>query len=448
MPSGKDNFPSYRYILQVSWPIILANMAVPLLGLVDTAVIGRGGTAVALGAIALGALVFNFVYWTFGFLRMSTTGLVAQAAGANDELEVRLTTARAMLFGALAGCALIVLSPYWLRLALALLEASAEVETLTATYVRLRVWGAPAALVNFAVMGALIGLGRTRPLLALQLFMNGLNIVLDVLFVVGFGWGVRGVALGTVMADWAAACLGLTLLYRVLSARHTATEPWLPWARLRQYTALLATLRVQGDILLRTLFLLFGFAWFTQQGARFGDATLAANHLLQQLISFSAFFLDGIAFSTESLAGRAAGSRRLDSFQRTIRRTTLVAVGLAAVLSLALVTAGYAAILLLTDIPEVRLLASRYMPYAAAYVLVAVFAFQLDGVFIGTTRTRELRHASLLSFASFVALERFLTPAFGNHGLWLAMIGFAAARGLSLAWFYPRIARQLAGAVR
>lgn len=448
MPPGNDSFPSYRYILQVSWPIILANMAVPLLGLVDTAVIGRGGTAVALGAIALGALIFNFVYWTFGFLRMSTTGLVARAVGAELELEVRLATARAALLAATAGCGLILLCPFWSRLSMALLDASPAVEALTEEYVRLRVWGAPAALVNFAVMGALIGLGRTRQLLVLQLFMNGLNIALDLLFAVVFGWGVAGIAIGTALADWSAAFLGAALLYRVLRARHVGAEPWLPWDDIKQYRALRETLRVQRDVLLRTLCLLFGFGWFAQQGARFGDTTLAANHLLQLLISFSAFFLDGVAFSTESLAGNAAGARRLDTFRRTIRRTTLVAFGLAVVLSAAVATVGNDAIAALTDVAEVRAVASRHLAYAASYVLVAVFAFQLDGVFVGTTRTREMRNASLLSVVSFVTLERFLTPALGNHGLWLAMIGFAAARGLSLAWFFPRIQRQLGAALR
>ncbi len=300
--------PDRRAILGIVWPIVLANAATPLLGLADTAVIGRYGTVVDLGAIALGALVFSFVYWGFGFLRMATTGFVAQADGAGDEPALRLAIARPLLLGALLGAAIVLLQRPIEAAALALLDGSAEVESITAAYLRTRIWGAPAALATYAVTGALIGLGLTRRLLVIQLAVNALNIGLDVAFAGPLALGAAGVALGTAIAEWFALGLSLALLVPALRRRRPELVPFVDWSALLDPAALRGLFAAQLDIMIRTLALLAGFGWFTNQGARFGDVTLAANHLLLQLVSFCAFVLDGFAFATESLVGRARGA--------------------------------------------------------------------------------------------------------------------------------------------
>lgn len=438
-----ENTPTHREVLAIAWPIILANATVPLLGLADTAVIGRTGGVVDLGAIALGALVFNFVFWTFGFLRMATTSFVANAAGAGNEPEVRASLGRAGVLALGLGVVLIALQLPLAWVALEILEGSTEVEAITRSYLLTRIWGAPAALLVFALMGTLIGLGKSRPLLVVQLVMNGLNIALDILFAAVLGWGATGVALGTAISEWTAAVLATVWVAKILKQRHRDAEPFWPLGRLRDSAAWWRTLRAQADILLRTLFLLLGFGWFAQQGARFGDVILASNHVLLQFISLGAFFLDGFAFAAEALVGRAQGARDRGMFDRAVRRSTELAVVTAVTLSLALWLGGSAAIELLTDLEPVRRLAGEHLVFAAVYLSVAAWAFQLDGVFIGTGSTRAMRNASLAALLIFLTLGHLLAGAFGNRGLWLAMIGYAAARGLTLGVAYPRLRRRV-----
>lgn len=426
-----------------AWPIIVANSAGPLLGLADTAVIGRTGSVASLGAIALGSLIFSFVYWTFGFLRMGTTGFVAQANGSGDEPEVRAALGRAALMGLAIGIGLIVLQIPIFRIALSLISGSAEVEATAGTYLGIRIWGAPATLASYALMGGLIGLGRSRTLLGVQVFMNTLNIGLDVLFAGYLGMGVAGIALGTIIAEWSAALLALILMVRILRLRHRDGDRFWLWSRIADARALVRTFFVQLDIMIRTLTLLVGFGWFTQQGARLGDVTLAANHILLQFISFSAFFLDGFAFATEALVGAAAGARRLDVFDVLIRKTTVLAGGAALFLAACVFFFGAGLVLALTDLVDVRLAVIETLPFTAAYVLIAFAAFQLDGIYIGVTRTRDMRNAALASLAVYMAVGWPLTRHYGNTGLWLAFITFVIARAASLAVLYPRLRRSI-----
>lgn len=435
--------PSRRRILRLAWPIVLANCAVPLLGLVDTAVIGNTGSVQGLGAIALGTLVFSFVYWTFGFLRMGTTGFTAQAAGAGDEPEVRASVARALLTAGALGMAIILLQVPIARMATALLSASAEIERVTGAYILIRAWGAPATLAIFAVSGLLIGLGRSRGLLAVHLVLNGLNIALDLLFAGVLGWGVRGIALGTAIAEWVTLGFALLLVSRLLRRRHRDDEAFWPLPRIRDRARLISTLRANADIMIRTLFLLSGFAWFTNQGARYGDTLLATNHILLQLIAFSAFFLDGFAFVTESLVGGAVGTGGRAAFDRAVRRSTELAAATAVLLAGSIALFGDAAIALLTDLPATRDAASTYLPFAAVYVALSFPAFQLDGVFIGATRTRDMRNASILSVAVFLVAWWPLATAYGNRGLWASFIVYVVARAVALLRRLPALRASL-----
>lgn len=431
--------PTRRDILALAWPVVLANVATPLLGLVDTAVIGNTGVVHELGAIALGALLFNFVFWSFGFLRMGTTGFTAQALGADDQVEVRATLARALLLAVMIGCALVALQWPIGLLAWRIFDASAAVEGTAAHYFAIRIWGAPAALSLFVVMGNLIGSGQTRTLLVLQVLMNGLNMGLDVLFAGALGWGVEGIALGTALSEWATLGVGLWVVLRRLARERTDAEPFWPWARVRDRARAVHTLRANADIMLRTFTLLFGFGWFTNQGAAFGDVTLAANHILLQLISFSAFFLDGYAFVAESFVGRALGGKRRQLFDHAVGRTSELALLTALGLALAVLFGGGHAIDALTDLPRVREQARAFLPWSSAYVLLSVAAFQLDGVFIGATATRDMRNAAFVSATSFIALGLLLVPRYQNHGLWFAFVGYVVIRALTLLARYPRV---------
>ena len=433
---------SYRYLLQKAWPIILANASVPLLGLVDTAVIGNIGSITDLGAIAFGALIFSFVYWSFGFLRMGTTGFAAQASGAGDQQEVRAVLGRALLIALCLGVVLILIQwPIGLA-AFSLLDGSAPVEAVAQQYFDIRIWGAPATLATFALMGLLIGLGKSRTLLIVQLFLNGLNILLDVWFAGILGWGASGIALGTVIAEWTTVLLAGWLVYRTLNERKLLTDVFWPKAKIMDLSALLKTASANFDIMLRTLILVFSFAFFINQSAKFGDTILASNHILLQLIAFSAFFLDGYAFVVESLVGGAIGAKRRDVFDLAVRRSTVLALVTAILLALAIVMAGHIAVMLMTDISSVRLAANQLLPFAALYVLFSFAAFQLDGIFIGASFTRQMRDAAALSIVVYLVAWWALSDPFGLQGLWGAMIIYVVARAVALLLFYPPLRRS------
>lgn len=428
----------------MAWPIMLANAAVPLLGLTDTAVLGNTGQVAELGAVALGALVFSMLYWSFGFLRMSTTGFTAQAAGAGDEPEVRAVLARALASGFALGWLLILLQWPLGTLAFWLLDASSTVEATALEYFELRIWGAPAALSAYALMGSFIGLGKSKQLLAAQLVLNLLNMALDVWFAGFLGWGARGIALGTAIAEWTTLGFALVLAYRVLRPRHVDKERFWPSQRIRSRAGLAKMLTSNADIMIRTLSLLMGFAWFTNQSARFGDTTLAANHILLQFLSFSAFFLDGYAFVAESLVGAALGARERGQFRLAVRLSTELSAFTALLLGAGIFWMGPSFVHALTNLTEVRDAAIRVLPWAALYVSLGFAAFQLDGIFIGTTRTREMRSAALAALAIFLGTSWPLTHWLGNQGLWLSFTVYVVARAMTLAAYYPRLLRALA----
>ncbi|MCA9719640.1 MAG: MATE family efflux transporter, partial [Myxococcales bacterium] len=377
----------------------------------------------------------------FGFLRMGTTGFVAQAEGAGDEEELRATLGRAAALALALGVALLALQGPLLGAALWMLDGPEGVQDTAARYCFVRIWGAPAALMSFALLGTLVGLGRSRDLLIVQLSLNGLNIALDVVLAGYLGWGAVGVGLGTAVAEWVAVVIAGLLILRVLRRRGAVPTPW---RRLRDLRSLLSTLSAHRDILLRTLSLLLGFGWFIQQSARFGDAPLAANHVLLQLIGFAAFFIDGFAFATEALVGKAMGAGDRALLDRAVLRTSEQALLAALLLAGAFWLSGQAIIDALTTLEPVRAVARAHLVYAVAYVALSAFAFQLDGVFIGATRTGAMRNAAIAALAVFLGLGWWLAPAWGNTGLWLAFVGYVVARAVTLAVVYPRLRAAVA----
>jgi len=434
---------SYRYLLQKAWPIILANAAVPLLGLVDTAVIGNVGSIEDLGAIAFGALIFSFVYWSFGFLRMGTTGFAAQASGSGNEQEVRVVLGRALLMAFGLGLLLILIQWPIRLIAFSLLDGSSQVELIAQSYFKIRIWGAPATLATFALMGLLIGLGKSRMLLIVQVFLNGLNITLDIWFAGVLGWGASGIALGTVIAEWSTLLLAGWLVYSELNQRKLLGENFWPRAKIMDRVALLKTVSSNLDIMIRTLILVFSFGFFINQSAKYGDTILAGNYILLQLISFAAFFLDGYAFVVEALVGNSIGAKRRDIFDLAVRRSTNLAIMTAIPLALAIGLFGDVAVRLLTDISAVRLAASELLLLPAIYVLFSFAAFQLDGIFIGASFTRRMRDAAVISIAVYLFAWWVFSDRFGIEGLWWAMIIYVIARAIALLMFYPALRRSV-----
>jgi len=425
-------------ILRIALPVMISNVSTPLIGVVDTAVVGRIPDAAYIGAAAIGGLIFNFVFWGFGFLRMGTTGLTAQALGRRDAAETAAALGRSLLVALAAGIALIALQWPIRESAFALVHASARVEGLARGYFDIRIWAAPAALANYALLGWFIGLGRTDIGLMLQLILNLANLALDMLFVLHFGLDVRGVALGTFMAEVCAAVIGVAIAARHMRAMGAdwSLRDILQPAQLRR------TVAVNGDIMIRTLALIAAFAWFTAQGAREGDVVLAANAILLQFISVAAFFLDGIAFATEALVGRAIGAAHRVGLILAVKMTTLWAAGVALSISLTFAVCGPWIIDHLTADAAARAAATAYLPWAEGAPLLGVLAFQLDGVFIGATRTADMRNAMLQSLGIFIAAWWCLRP-FGNHGLWAAFYVHYVARTATLLRYYPRLVRAV-----
>jgi multidrug resistance protein, MATE family len=438
--SGSASNTSFGRVLRLSLPIILSNLSIPLMGAVDTAVMGHLPDAAYIGGVALGALVFTYVYWGFGFLRTATTGFTAQAQGAGDHQELRHVAARGTLLALGLGALIVALQLPLVGLALAAVEGSARVKELARDYVLVRIWGAPASLFLYVVLGWLIGMQRMRTVLVLTVFQNALNAALALLFVVELGWGIKGVAAATLTAEYGAAALGALALWRT---NRPLAGRW-GGAGLFDRAKLLSSFRVNRDIFLRTLFLVTGFAWFTSQGAGQGDVVLAANAILVTFIAFAAYGLDGFAHAAETLVGAAVGARDGAGFRAAVRLTTWWAAGVAVVVGAALGLGGPALIDIMTGIDSVRATARAYLVWAALYPLVSVWCFQLDGIYIGATRTGEMRNGAALALVAMLASGYALMPAFGNHGLWASLAVLAAIRGATLALWYPRLLKLFA----
>jgi MATE family multidrug resistance protein len=420
----------HRRVLGLAIPIALANLTQPLLSAVDTAIAGHLPGPAYLGGVALGSLIFNFLFWGFGFLRMATTGLVAQAHGAKDWAGLRAVIARSAILAAGIGALLLLVQRPLADLAIALLGGSPEVQANALTYCLARIWSAPAALLNYVVLGTLLGRQHATLALLLQVLINAANAAAAFLFVYGFGWGVAGLGGATALADWIGLAVGAGLLWRL----RTPGLPPLVWRELLDPASLARLVRVNLDIFIRTLCLLSAFAWFTHLGAGEGDVILAANAILLNFQAFMSYTLDGFANAVETLAGAALGARDEGGLKAAIRVSTIWAAAVAALFSLAYLTLGPLVIGVLTDQPEVRAAALTYLPWAALSPIVSVWGFQLDGIFIGCTRTRELRNAMVISAAGFLAVEALFERLWGNHGLWAGFMLFMLLRAATLGF--------------
>ncbi|SDQ37891.1 multidrug resistance protein, MATE family [Paraburkholderia tuberum] len=432
----------HRRVLALALPIVLANLTQPILGAVDTAVAGHLDSASYLGGVALGGLFFNFVFWGFGFLRMGTTGLVAQAHGAGRSDELRNTVVRALLMAAAIGALVLLVQQPLIDYALRAIGGSDAVQRHAQVYCHARIWAAPLALGNYVILGWLLGTQQVRLALLSQVFINSVNIAAVLLYVYAFHWGVAGIGAATATADALGFVLGLALLWH----GRPRGLPALNRAALFDAAALKRLVVLNRDIFVRTLCLLSSFGWFAHLGARQGDATLAANALLLNFQTFMAYGLDGFAHAAEALVGAAIGARDRHAFAQAVKVTALWSALGAIGFSCVYWGAGAWIIERLTDQAAVRAAAETYLPWAALSPVISVWGFLLDGVFIGATRTRELMMSMTVSLAVFVAASSALLAWHGNHGLWIALLIFMATRGATLARYLPGVSHGIAAA--
>ena len=425
---------THRRVLKIALPIVLSNATVPILGAVDTGVVGQIGLAAPIGAVGLGAIILSALYWVFGFLRMGTVGLTSQAVGAGDRGEVAALLTRALIIGAGAGLALILLQLPMFWLAFQMSPASPEVEALATEYMRIRIWSAPAAIGLYGITGWLIAQERTKAVLIIQVWMNGLNILLDLWFVLGLGWAVSGVALATFLAEWSGLALGLWF------CRSAFRLPdWRNWAQVFNMPRLRHMMVVNSDILMRSLLLEAIFVSFLFIGSGFGDVTLAANQVLLQFLMITAYAMDGFAFAAEALVGQALGARRRDRLRQGAILTSLWGLISVSVMALGFALLGDWIIGVMAKSVQVQQVAGEYLVYMIVAPPLGWAAWMLDGIFIGATRTRDMRNMMAISFAIYCASAWALLPSLGNHGLWLALLISFVVRGITLALRYPAL---------
>ena len=428
-----------RRVLKIALPIVLSNVTIPILGAVDTGVVGQMGEAAPIGAVGIGAVVLSAIYWIFGFLRMGTTGLAAQALGQGNRAELAALLTRVLMIGFAGGALIILMQMPILWAAFRISPASAEVEALARGYMQIRIWSAPAAIAVFGITGWLIAQERTRAVLVLQLWMNGVNVVLNLWFVLGLGWGVNGVALATFLAEWSGLAMGLYLCRAAFRV-----PDWRNWARVFDRVKLGKMAQVNSDILIRSLLLEGIFLSFLFLGADFGDVTLAANQVLLQFLNITAYALDGFAFSVEALVGQAVGARALPVLRRSVRVASLLGLGAAVVLAAGFALFGNDIVALMATSTEVQEAAAAYLPWMVCVPVLALASFMMDGVFIGATRTADMRNMMALSTLVYAGAAFALVPVFGNHGLWMALLISFVARGVTLAARYPALERSVA----
>ena len=413
---------------RIAAPMILSNISVPLLGMVDTGVTGHLDNSAYLGAVAIGATIFTFIYMGMNFLRMGTTGIAAQSFGADDNDGLRASLGQALVVGLCIALCLIALQRYIGDMALALLGGDPETKGYAAEYFFIRIWSAPGTLANYALIGWFIGLQNARVPLYIFLTINVTNIVLDLLFVVGLGMTVDGVALASVIAEYSGFLVGAAFAIAALKKR---AGHW-PLHRLTNIAAYRAFFAVNANLFIRTMALMFTLSFVTAQSARLGGQILAANAVLLQFQNLTSFGLDGIAHAAEALVGKAIGEKRRDVLVHSVQLTLKWSVIFATGFTVVYFAAGPLIISILTDLPEIRDTAIRYLPWMIASPIVSVWSFLYDGVYVGATRARDMRNIMVTStLLVFLPAWYFLQP-YGNDGLWLAFLLFMASRGIGM----------------
>ncbi len=439
--NDSKNLHPHRTIIGIAFPAILANSSAPLVGLVDTWAIGHLPDPAYLAAIGLGSVIFNFILWAFGFLRMGTTGIIAQAKGKNDHDMLVTGIWRSVALALVLGIILLILQDLILVAAISALAPPESVAVLTREYFHIRIWATPAALLIYAVSGVLFGLARTRAVLVQQLVLNITNAVLNVVFVVGLGMGVAGVALGTLIAQWLAAAVGVRILVRIIGQDALLNgfrdaQTWL----LSGFKKLIA---INGFIFIRTIFLMTALSLIMRVAGSLGEVEMAASHVVMQYLLLISLGLDGFAHATEALAGAAWGNGNAREFRRWVRLTSIWAIVASFIYSIGFLLAGNAVTAMLTDIEGVRLTVESLMPLVIALPVVAVACYQFDGVYIAATAGAAMMVTMAIAFAVYLLVLYPMTAQWGLTGMWGAVMLFMALRGLAQAAWYPILESRL-----
>ncbi len=423
-------------VFAIAGPAMVANLTTPLIGIVSTTAIGRLGDATLLGGVAMASVLFDCMFWLFGFLRMSTVAFTAQSLGAGETGELRAILVRGLIVAAVVGAALIALQVPLSTILLNAMGGSEGVTHAARTYFIVRIWSAPLALGNYVVLGWLIGQARAKLALGTQISINLINMAATVLLVLVFDFGIAGAAIAALIAEAAGLTLGL-LIARHLSKGQFAASRALLFDRAK----LMRMLAVNRDIMIRTASLITAFLFFTAQGARAGDTTLAANAVLNNFLLIGAFFLDGLANAAEQLCGRAYGARDKHAFAGAVRLVVMWGFGFALAVAACFLLFGPALIDMMTASAEIRRIARDYLPFVIFAPLLGVFAFAFDGIYIGATWARDMRNLMVLSLLIFLTAW-FALRSFGNAGLWGALLVHYAARGGLEALRYPALLRK------
>jgi MATE family multidrug resistance protein len=426
--------PTDRDMWRIAVPMILSNVSVPMLGMVDTGVMGHLESPIYLGAVAIGGMIFTFLYIGMNFLRMGTTGIAAQRYGAEDNDGLRVALGQALIVSLAIAIVILLLQVPIEKIALTLLGGDAETQAHAATYFYIRVWSAPGTLANYVLIGWFLGLQNARVPLLVFLTINITNILLDLLFVVGLGMKIEGVALASVIAEYTALCVGIGFVVRELR-RHSGHWPLAQFTKLSAYQAFFS---VNANLFVRTIALMFTFAFITAQGARLGPLVLAANAVLMNFQNLTSLGLDGFAHAAEAMVGKAVGAKDDAALRYTVRLTLKWSLIFAVGFVVAYLMAGPFIVRLLTDLPDVRETAMVYLPWLIVSPLISVWCFLYDGVYVGMTRARDMRNIMLFSTLAVFLPTWFLAQPLGNHGLWLALMAFLASRGIGMHIGYRR----------
>ena len=438
-PSNNKN--PHRTIVAIAFPAILANSSAPMVGLVDTWAIGHLPDPAYLAAIGLGSVIFNFILWAFGFLRMGTTGIIAQAKGRDDTELLVSGVWRSIALALGLGLVLLVLQDLILVLALRALAPPDSVTDLATEYFHIRIWATPAALLIYAISGVLFGLAKTRAVLVQHLVLNITNAVLNIIFVVGLGMGVAGVAWGTLIAQWFAAAIGVWLLVQILGLQTLLggmrdARTWL----LAGFKKLVV---INGFIFIRTIFLMIALSLIMRIAGGMGEVEMAASHVVMQFMLLISLGLDGFAHATEALAGAAWGKGKAAEFRHWVKLTGVWALAASVVYAIGFWLGGNAITALLTDITDVRLSVETLMPLVIALPIIAVACYQFDGVFIAATAGAAMMVTMGIAFAIYLLVLNPMTVRWGITGLWGAVLIFMAIRGIAQAIWYPRLESKL-----
>jgi len=426
-------------VFAIAGPAMVANLTTPLIGIVSTTAIGRLGDATLLGGVAMASVLFDCLFWLFGFLRMSTVAFAAQSLGSGETSEMRATLLRGLIVAALIGTVIIALQIPLATILLGAMGGSEGVTRAAKTYFTIRIWSAPLALGNYVVLGWLIGQARAKLALGTQITINLINMAATMLLVLVFDFGIAGAAIAALIAEAAGLALGGLIAHRLSQGQLAVSR-----TTLFDRSKLMRMLSVNRDILIRTASLIVAFLFFTSQGARAGDMTLAANAVLNNFLLISAFFLDGLANAAEQLCGRAYGARNKDAFAGAVKLVVMWGFGLALAVAACFLLLGPALIDIMTASAEVRRIARDYLPFVIFAPMLGVFAFAYDGVYIGATWARDMRNLMVLALLIFLGAW-FALRSFGNAGLWAAFLVHYAARGGLEALRYPALLRKSFG---